>query len=160
MRLWIVRHAPAVDPTAELPDAARALTPKGRERFATAVRGLRRLNASFDLIVHSPLLRAVQTAELLAPLNKGTMQVAPELALEPSEDLLAVCTGQSVALVGHEPHVSTTVAWLTCGWESLGPTGAVLFKKGAVACLEGELRPGRMQLRGLWQPGVLRKLAR
>ncbi len=160
MRLWIVRHAPAEDPTAEGHDAARALTPKGRERFEQAVRGLRVLDARFDLILHSPLLRAVQTAELLAPLSQGRLQVAPELALEPSEDLLALCEGRSVALVGHEPHVSTLVAWLICGWESLGPTGAVLFKKGAVACLEGELRPGRMQLRGLWQPSVLRKLAR
>lgn len=160
MKLWIVRHAIAEDPGPGGDDAARALTPRGRLRFEEAVRGLRRTGARFDLVLHSPLLRAQETAELLAPLCRGRLQVAGELAAPPGEALLELAQGDSVAMVGHEPHVSALVGWLAFGAARAPLFGGVQFKKGAVALLDGEPRPGCMTLRGLWQPGVLRKLAR
>src|SRR5512145_872824 len=109
MTLWIVRHARAVDRSLSLRDARRPLTPEGRERFAEAARGLRRLGARFDLVLHSPLLRAVETADLLTPLLRGESSetaVTPALAGPPRAALLAEVRASgtdSVAVVGHEP---------------------------------------------------------
>lgn len=160
MKLWIVRHAIAEELAPGMDDARRALTERGRVRFEESVRGLRRAGARFDLVLHSPLLRAQETAELLAPLCHGRLQVAGELAAPPGPELLQLVAGGSVALVGHEPHASALAWWLVSGSRDAQGPGRLLFKKGAVASLEGEPVPGRMVLRGLWQPGVLRKLAR
>ncbi len=115
------------------------------------------MGVCFDRIYHSPKLRAVQTAELLTPLlEEGQTQVTPHLAEPPSEALLNTLEGSSVALVGHEPWLSSLCAWLLVG----SPQGESFpFKKGGVAHLEGHPRPGQMRLLGFWSPRLLRKLA-
>ncbi|HVQ24975.1 MAG TPA: histidine phosphatase family protein, partial [Planctomycetota bacterium] len=71
MDLVVVRHAIAEERSADRPDDERALTPRGRRRMRLAVGGLRRLGLRFDLVLHSPLRRAEQTAELLDPLLRA-----------------------------------------------------------------------------------------
>ena len=73
MDLFLIRHAIAEERGEGLPDAERALTHKGRARFKLVVRSLARSGFRFDRVYHSPWLRAVQTAELLAPLNDGPL---------------------------------------------------------------------------------------
>ena len=89
MQLFVIRHAIAADPSPERPDAARPLTAEGREKFVQAVRGARRLGWRFDRLYHSPLVRAVQTAELLRPLLEGPAVALPDLARAPDEEMLA-----------------------------------------------------------------------
>jgi phosphohistidine phosphatase len=156
MQLFLVRHAIAADPAPERPDAARPLTAKGREKFTQAVRGARTLGWHFDHLYHSPLTRAVQTAELLAPLMKGPMTALPELARAPDEEMLAHIEGTNVALVGHEPHLGALLAWLVTGDPGRGER--FCFKKGGVALLVGEPRPGAMTLEGLLTPKLLRRI--
>ncbi|MBL8971088.1 MAG: histidine phosphatase family protein, partial [Myxococcales bacterium] len=115
MQLFLVRHAIATPPAPERPDAARPLTAEGRTRFVKAVRGLKALGWRFDRLYHSPLVRAVQTAELLQPLVDGPTVVMPDLARAPDEEMLAHLEGSKVALVGHEPHLGTLLAWLVTG---------------------------------------------
>ena len=67
MELFLIRHAIAVPGSMLLADADRPLTPKGRKRFSQAVLGLQHLKVRFDRLYHSPWRRAVETAELLAP---------------------------------------------------------------------------------------------
>jgi phosphohistidine phosphatase len=163
MELWIVRHAIAEDAAPGGGDAARRLTPDGRERFARGVRGLARIGARFDLVLHSPLLRAQETADLLAPVCAGETRVTAALAREPDEALLARLCGASTALVGHEPWLSQTIAWLVFGWrvyEDAPGASLVELKKGAVARLLGEPRPGAMRLTALYPPAALRALGR
>lgn len=164
MQLYLIRHAAAAEP-GEGGDAARPLTPRGRASFQRAVDGLRALDVRFDLLVHSPLLRAVQTADLCTPLCAGATQVAPELAEPPGEALVDLLRGapESVGLVGHEPYLSQLCAWLVTGWQvhdAPGRRGAIELKKGAVAWLEGDALPGAFVLRGLWSPRVLKHLTR
>jgi len=158
LELLVVRHAIAEDAAASGRDADRELTRTGRERMEAEVRGLQALELRVDRVLHSPWARARQTAELLEPLADGRpwLVACDELAEPPGARLLAALRGRSLALVGHEPWVSQLVAWLACGSPARG--AAFEFRKGAVARLEGEPRPGGMQLRALWPPATLRRL--
>lgn len=157
MQLFLVRHAIAAASAPERPDASRPLTAEGREKFSRAVRGARALGWRFDHIYHSPLTRAAQTAELLAPLLKGPMTALPDLARAPDEEMLAHIEGTKVALVGHEPHLGALLSWLVTGDPGRGER--FCFKKGGVALLVGEPRPGAMTLEGLVTPKLLRCIA-
>jgi phosphohistidine phosphatase len=156
MELFVIRHAIAVPGSMLLADAERPLTPQGRERFAQAVLGLKRLKIRFDRLYHSPWKRAAETAELLAPVLAGQATDSPALARAPSQNLLETLAGERVALVGHEPWMGELVAWLTTGAASDGSVFA--FKRGGVAWLEGSLQPGQMALQAFLPPKVLRTL--
>ena len=155
MELFVIRHAEATARETSPDDAARPLTPRGRKRFDAVVRSLQALEVRFDRVVHSPWLRAVQTADLLAPLLDGETEVTSLLADEPSEALLGKVVGERVALVGHEPWLGETVSWLVTG-DRAGARFA--FDKGGVAWLEGEPSPGGMALRALLPCRVVRAL--
>jgi phosphohistidine phosphatase len=163
MELYIIRHAEAEPIGRDHDDARRALTARGAKTFAQEVRGLERLGVTLDRVYHSPLLRAVETAELLTPILRGESIVSPELARAPSAELLASLAGERVALVGHEPHVSELLTTLVIGWRVIDPDshlGSIDFAKGAVAWLSGEPRPGEMALAAFWPPKTLRKLGK
>ena len=68
MDLFIIRHAWAAerDDSAYPDDSLRPLTEEGRNRFARMVEALVPRGLAPQLIVTSPMLRCVQTAEILA----------------------------------------------------------------------------------------------
>jgi phosphohistidine phosphatase len=109
----LVRHAQAVDETVERHDPHRHLTAHGREQATRLGEQLRRHACTPTHIWTSPLVRAVQTAELVARgLAPGlTIEVFP--ALGPSAPLKAVIsaleslpTDACVLVAGHEPWLS------------------------------------------------------
>lgn len=149
MDLFLIRHAIAEERRAGLLDADRTLTEKGRERFQAVVRSLDRAGFRFDNVYHSPWLRALQTAQMLEPINDGLLVTSTGLAQFPEPELFAPLDGNRVACVGHEPWMSGAVSLLTVG----DPHGAWLrFKKGGVAWLRGTPEPGGMELRALLPP--------
>jgi phosphohistidine phosphatase len=149
MDVFLIRHAIAEDRREGLRDADRELTHKGRERFKAVVESLEDSGFRFDRVYHSPWLRAVQTAELLAPINHGPLISTDELAQPPRAAFFASLQGAAVACVGHEPWMSDTLSLLTTG----DPHGPWLrFKKGGVAWLRGIPNPGSMELRALLPP--------
>jgi phosphohistidine phosphatase len=154
--LLVVRHAIAGPAGAGVRDAERELTHEGRQKMRRAVAGLQQLELRLDLVLHSPWRRAAQTAELLAPLlvDGGEVRACAQLAAEPGPALLDALRGGRVAVVGHEPWVSQLVAWLAFGQRDLGR--GVEFRKGGVARLSGDPRPGGMMLLALWTPASLR----
>src|SRR4029450_12662057 len=115
MELFIIRHAIAAPGSMLLADADRPLTPKGRTRFSQAVLGLQRLKVRFDRLYQRPGLRAVETAELLAPVLDGKAVSSPALARAPSQDVLDALDGRRVALVGHEPWMGGVGGWVATG---------------------------------------------
>lgn len=158
MNLYIVRHAAALPPDGDsgsASDTERPLSPRGRERFTGVVRALDRIGVRLARVEHSPLVRAVQTAELLAPLSDGPRTANPALAEPPDDRLLASLAGahDGTALVGHDPHVSELVA-LLCFRDARAGAG-LRFSKGAVAWLDGEPKRGGMRLRAFWPPKSL-----
>lgn len=153
MDLFLIRHAIAEDGA---DDAARPLSDEGAKKFSRAVRGLDALGLRFDRVLHSPKRRAVETAERLGPLAADAdFEVTTLLAEPPSDELLSHLHGRTVALVGHEPHLSALLAWLVVGAPD---EGNFLLKKGGVAHLSGEPEPGGMQLVALYPPKTLREL--
>jgi phosphohistidine phosphatase len=112
MIVHLVRHAEAVEQSPEIPDEQRFLTSRGRTRFRKVAVSLRKSGIHPDLILTSPLIRAVQTAEILAQALKfkGELQVAPQLAhgfqAQQFYELLAQFPrAKEIALVGHEPEL-------------------------------------------------------
>jgi phosphohistidine phosphatase len=158
MKLCIVRHAIAADPVEGQRDSARPLTPAGQRKFAAAAKGLARLDVRFEVVLHSPLLRAVETADLLRELVDDELHVTGMLARAPTKGLLDALDAERMALVGHEPYVSELVAWLVTGDRELAR--AFPFKKGGVALLEGAPKPGEMFLTGFLSPAQLRAIGK
>lgn len=159
MELLIIRHAIAVDRSPDLDDAERPLTARGRRRFAQVARGLRAVGLGVELIMTSPWRRARETAAILADDDEEAPVVCEHLAGPPRAELLSVIARAGVArlaVVGHEPWLGELVAVLIAGDARHGPQ--MPFKKGGVALLEGEARPGGMVLRALLPPSVTRRL--
>jgi phosphohistidine phosphatase len=158
MQLFLVRHAVAVAHGAAKTDAARWLTKNGSEDFEVGVKGLRALDITFDVLIHSPLRRAAETAELLAPLLDGVTRVDPALADGADGMDLSTIEGERVALVGHEPYLGQLAARLLVG--SSASAARFPFKKGGVLWLEGKrAAEGAMDLVAMLPPAVLRVLS-
>lgn len=163
MNIYLIRHAIAVEegtPEYEQ-DSERPLTDKGRKKMRQIARGLRILGVELDLILSSPYLRARETAEILAEVFKMKKKIAfsenliptadPELLIPEIGDKYSV---ESIALVGHEPHLSALIGALTTENTMLGIT----LKKGGVCYLEADdLHHDnyRATLEWLLTPGIL-----
>jgi phosphohistidine phosphatase len=138
LRLLIVRHAIAVPrDTPGILDADRPLTPEGEQKFRECARGIARLVDRPDALLTSPWVRARQTAAILA---EAWGHVEPRetdaLAGGSFEQQAAVLDryprGASVAIVGHEPDLSSLLARLV---GSRHPE-RFEFKKGGAALVE------------------------
>jgi phosphohistidine phosphatase len=162
MRLLMIRHATAVPRgTPDMPDDERPLTKAGERRFGRAAQGLARLVKRPDTLLSSPLPRARRTAEIAAK-AWGKVEVEEEPALaggsydEITTALSRFPTESMVAIVGHEPDLSTLLGRL------LGTSRGerLTFKKGGAALTE---IPGPVTEGGtlVWYlpPRVLRRLA-
>jgi phosphohistidine phosphatase len=160
--IYLVRHGLAADRGPEFPnDDDRPLTSDGIERLRVQVLGLRKLGVSLDRVLTSPLIRAAQTAEILAA---GVECAAPLVAVDALRpggryDALMAALGRfggdrSVALVGHMPSIGEVAARL------IGAKEPLAFKKGATCCIETDGLPpaGAGQLQWLVPPRALRAL--
>ena len=112
MKIFLIRHAEAIDfETGSVSsDAYRFLTAKGRKVSRTVFRKLKDELANLEIVFTSPLIRAVQTAEILVNTVKfdSELELANELGTVSSAgDALKLVkknsTFESMALVGHEP---------------------------------------------------------
>ena len=151
VRVLIVRHAQAVPQGAPgVADADRPLTADGERRFRAAARTIARLQRTPDLLLTSPLIRARQTATLLAE-AWGTIAPTAERALAVGgvDAVIELLERQprdaTVALVGHEPTVSSLVLELVGVLSSEG----VSFGVGTAALLD-VAAPVRRNARLVW----------
>ena len=133
MLLYFLRHAEAED-SGPSGDASRRLTENGRQRSREAGEALAALGVRVDLILTSPLVRAQQTAEIVAEVLG--VDVRPERILGGNFDLHGLVemierhkASRELMFVGHEPDFSYVVGQLSGG-------AKVELKKGAVACVE------------------------
>lgn len=119
MRLIFVRHAEAIEKTERIADDRRYLTPDGRFLFRKTAKTLRDENITPDLILSSPYLRAVQTADILAEKISyvGSLMAVEDLA--PGFDMEALTriilsfkTAKELVLVGHEPDLGMVISTL------------------------------------------------
>lgn len=133
MHLYLIRHAHALDGDN---DAARPLSPKGR-RQVRALGRLLRETGTFEAVEiwHSPLLRAAETAALLAQQLKSKAGLVEMDSLRPGDpaDLILkklLALRHPVAVIGHEPHLSALASLLVTGKSA--PARFVLKKCAAL----------------------------
>jgi phosphohistidine phosphatase len=151
MDLLIIRHAEAEEFSIE-GDVARALTRAGTRKMHLAAQGLAQSVAHIDLLAHSPLVRAHQTAQVLADYYDAARLL--ELALlAPGVDAGALTQwlGKQppeavIAIIGHEPDLSGLISWWCAGRED----GFVKMKKGAVCRLSFAAAPARSEATLHW----------
>jgi len=138
MQVILIRHARAEERALFKRDRTRALTEDGQRRMRKAARGLHVLAPGLTRIATSPLVRARQTAEIVATAGNSPA-VVPLQALAPGGAMHAVLAwlraqpvDATLALVGHEPDLGLLAGWLLTGKQA----GFVQFKKGAAALIE------------------------
>jgi phosphohistidine phosphatase len=163
MNLYIVRHAIAVEEGAAgyESDSERPLTDKGRKKMRQVAKGLRSLGVDFDLILSSPYVRARETAEILVDVFKMKKKITftenlipmanPELFIEEINQTYSV---DSIAVVGHEPHLSTLIGILIAENAKIDVT----LKKGGVCYITADdlhHNDHRATLEWLLTPGIL-----
>ena len=117
MRIYLVRHGDAVPEEEAASDRDRWLSARGREHARVLGRLLREQRLEPDVILSSPLPRAMQTAELLAQSLDYLGVVTSLRCLEPSAQPRVAATeimarGTSVLVVSHEPAISSLGAYL------------------------------------------------
>ena len=132
MKIIFFRHAAAIDRSISSSDDRRYLTPKGRAFCRKTVRTMMGKKVDPDLILTSPLLRAVQTADILAESLTYNGPLVAESTLEPGFALAGLkqllkknqlC--RELVIVGHEPDLSGVIAAL------LGLPDGFSFRKGS-----------------------------
>ncbi|MEZ4224686.1 MAG: histidine phosphatase family protein [Polyangiaceae bacterium] len=137
VKLFLVRHAQAISEGARRSDEQRFLTLDGRKTARAVGKRLAEDAIRFDAILTSPLVRAVQTAELLAQGMGYTGTIESYFALAPGLPPRLVAEeafnhGLEVAVVGHEPTISALGALLTQSpsFPPFRPGQVVLVERG------------------------------
>jgi len=153
MQLYFLRHGEADWPGWTEPDDERPLTDFGKKEVRQVAKFLDRLNVNPDLIVSSPLPRALQTAEVAAEQLKTKLR--QDEALEPGFGISELSTllkrhhSKVLMLVGHEPDFSSVISALTGGFIKMSKAGIALVD------LDPETEKGR--LLWLFPPKFARK---
>lgn len=136
MHIYLIRHAHALDGN---DDAVRPLSAKGRRQIRALASHLRCAGLlQTKEFWHSPLVRARDTARLLAEGLRVRAKFVETDGLEPEADPAPAAQRlaglrRSVAVIGHEPHLSELATRLL-GGRSGQPI--IVMKKGAVLALE------------------------
>ena len=167
MNLYIVRHAIAVErgTTGYEDDSQRPLTEPGRKKMKKITNGLERLGVQFDVILTSPYVRARDTAKILADRYDMTDKIFFSENLIPPGNFDALVFEihekydlANIALVGHEPMLSSLISWLTTG----DTDARITLKKGGVAYLTSDSlhQDGRATLEWLLTPSLMIKLSK
>jgi phosphohistidine phosphatase len=161
VKLFLLRHGIGEERSPRWAERERPLTAEGAEKMREEARGIAHLYLGIDLILSSPLKRAMETAEAVAKaLDLPVVPFAPlEAGAAPGAILRALAPHarrKGILLAGHEPDLGDLAAHL------LGAEGAVDFKKGALCCIEVDGLPpaGPGILRFHLPPTALRGLGR
>jgi phosphohistidine phosphatase len=165
-QLYIMRHGVAVGREAGgyPDDSKRPLTPQGRTKVKRIGKGLKRVGMSLDWIVSSPLVRASETAKIVADSLGSDVPVQFSDTLSPggaAEALLSFLarypSRRRTLVVGHEPDLGTLAARLLgCGRQA-----NLAFKKGGCCLIAFAEFPPKSAGELVWwlPPGVLRRIA-
>jgi phosphohistidine phosphatase len=158
-QLFLIRHGVAEERGDAWPDdAKRPLSEDGIERFQKSARGLARLDVWIDVVLTSPLVRARQTAEIVASAFDPRPSIITIESLAPGGSYASLVADLEkhgrktrIALVGHEPGIGELGARL------IGSRHSFEFKKGAVCRIDvDEIPPvGPGDLRWFLTPKVM-----
>jgi phosphohistidine phosphatase len=166
VNIYLLRHGIAAPPSADndYRDEDRALTPEGEVKMRQAAEGLKRLGVSFTRIASSPLLRAQQTAEIVAEVLRfgEPLEVWRELEPEATVDgvmnkLRKLPEDSAILLAGHQPSIGCLASYLVAG----NRKASLPFKKGAVFAVRVSQPPSSQpgELQWMLTSKMLRQIA-
>ncbi|MEO8246043.1 MAG: phosphoglycerate mutase family protein [Chloroflexota bacterium] len=160
MILYFLRHGKAgasnrvIGIARDDDDDARELTAAGEEELRRAGPLWRQLNCRPEVVITSPLPRALRTAELFCEAVGGDPEIDDRLRpgarwSDLARAMAAHPDARRVMFVGHEPDLSSTIA-------ELSGASSVRMRKGGLACLEfyGVPEPGTGELAWLIDPDL------
>ncbi len=137
MILYVLRHGEAVERSDGLNEELRYLTEQGRADINKVIGRVAEHGHKPRLILSSPLVRAVQTAEIAAgrACRKNRTLIIEQLQPDGDRDeltryILEQKDVKRVMIVGHEPLLGSLVASL------LGCGDRIALKKGSCVALE------------------------
>ena len=162
MNLYLLRHADAVPVGgAVTQDSRRPLSPRGEDDAMLMGRALALLEPNVDIIVTSPLVRAIETGEIIGKeiSDHPVMHVSEHLAPGFRDnalfrELLALGGGSNMIAVGHQPDMSDFVSYLIAGSEG----ASVAMSAGSVAKVVVEGSEPQGLLAWLLTPEAVRSL--
>ena len=149
MNLYLMRHANAGVPR-ENPvlDAKRALIKDGKDQCMLMARVMNALKVQVDVVVSSPLKRAMQTAQFVATELGYEAKVEISPALAPGADYAAFmklmakyADREGVLAVGHNPNLFQFLGRLVTG----NGGAAIRMRKGSVARIDIDRHPPLLQ---------------
>lgn len=169
MQVLCIRHAAAEEyDTFKLtgqPDDQRPLSEVGILKAKKSFQGLSNIIPNIQIITSSPLVRAVQTADLIQQVYPNAYQEVL-VALSPAGSFPEILSylqehtkpSHTIVLVGHQPNLGELCSWLLSERK-----GSWLPFKKAGACLlefEGQIKPGYGILRWMLTPNLLSQLVK
>jgi len=146
MNIYLLRHgiAAALSQENNFRDEQRALTVEGIAKMSEAAQGLRKLQVDFEVIASSPLVRARQTAEIVAEALKFRQPLDEWNELVPDGPVEAILRRlhdfrecKSALLVGHQPSIGCIASYLVFGDARV----SLPVKKGALLCVQANHPP-------------------
>lgn len=159
MNIYLIRHADAEKASVKIRDFERSLSVQGKNSMIISAEFWKNLIPSFDYIVSSPLIRAKQTAEIIAGKFEIEEKIIIDKRLSPGSktqsiiDIANELELKHVAIVGHQPDCSEHLANL------VSVSGAnIVFNKGAIAKINfpGKIRQSRGILEFLIPPNIFK----
>ncbi len=138
MEIYLLRHGIAEERSPSGSDADRRLTDEGREKLRRVMKRAANAGVELSLILSSPLVRAVQTAEIAAEVLKYPDKIVRVDSLTPDsspkdvwEEIRTHKDEEAILLAGHEPLFSATTAYL------LGATRSMVdFRKAGLVRID------------------------
>ena len=132
VQIYVLRHAIAEEAKAGQPDSDRRLTGEGKQKLLRILECARKAGVRPDVLLSSPYLRAMETAEMARDTLRLTDRIIQTDVLIPGytpervwDEIRLHRDAEQVMVAGHEPQLSSLVYFL-CG-------GRVEMKKGAIA---------------------------
>lgn len=156
MEVYLVRHGIAEDPVFGKDDSLRKLTSEGIERTTKVAKAFRRHFDSVDLILHSPYIRALETAKIFS-LEFPEVELKSFCGITPDGEPLEVCDFlekfsklKRVMVVSHEPFLGFFASYLLTG----NGNASIPFKKAGICAMEWG-GPGASSLLFMASPRIL-----
>ncbi len=119
LKLWLGRHGEAMDPDTAHSDFERTLTSTGRRQVRELARWLLERESAPELVLHSPLVRARQTAETIAEAIGGSVVLMEDPVLSPGFSTASLVNRlqnagvSKVVCIGHQPDIGRCLSDLT-----------------------------------------------
>lgn len=141
MNLYLIRHSISENSSAVKKDFERELTEEGKYLIKRSAKIWQSFIPKFDIILTSPLIRAIQTSEIINSVFKTAKGISVENHLAAgcrTTDLIEILTTSGlddIAVVGHQPDLSIHILNL-CGKGNLH----IILPPATIAKIEFENR--------------------